>query len=274
MGRPDVLVIDELSLGLAPMVVTDLVRAPARPQRRARAGRAAHRAERPARAGPVLAGVRAGGGPRRRGGPGGGAGRRAAGRRRLPRRIRGGQPVSQFLEYVVTGLGIGAGFALVGSGLVAIYRVTRVVNFAQGVLRRPRRPCSPRRCWPRACRTGWRSRSPWSAAGAVGLLVGLVAIGKPGTSPRASPDHHPRAGHLRLRGRGAGLGRPAALVRRVAGGAVQFAGARVQAHYLLVIGVTVPVFARWRCSSPGPTWARRCRRAPRTGTRPGWSAST
>ena len=34
--------------------------------------------------------------------------------------------------YLLTGLGTGCGFALVGSGLVAIYRVTRVVNFAQG----------------------------------------------------------------------------------------------------------------------------------------------
>jgi len=40
--------------------------------------------------------------------------------------------VSAFLEYLITGLGIGCTFALIGSGFVMIYRVTRVVNFAQG----------------------------------------------------------------------------------------------------------------------------------------------
>jgi len=40
--------------------------------------------------------------------------------------------VTDLIAYVLTGLGIGAGFALVGSGIVMIYRVTRVVNFAQG----------------------------------------------------------------------------------------------------------------------------------------------
>lgn len=40
--------------------------------------------------------------------------------------------MSAFLEYLITGLGIGCTFALIGSGFVMIYRVTRVVNFAQG----------------------------------------------------------------------------------------------------------------------------------------------
>ena len=40
--------------------------------------------------------------------------------------------MSAFLQYLITGLGVGCAFALVGSGLVVVYRVTRVVNFAQG----------------------------------------------------------------------------------------------------------------------------------------------
>ena len=39
---------------------------------------------------------------------------------------------TELAGYLVTGLGTGCGYALVGSGLVAVYRVTRVVNFAQG----------------------------------------------------------------------------------------------------------------------------------------------
>ena len=36
------------------------------------------------------------------------------------------------LQYVASGLATGCAFALVATGFVAIYRVTRVVNFAQG----------------------------------------------------------------------------------------------------------------------------------------------
>ena len=38
-----------------------------------------------------------------------------------------------FLQYASSGVATGCAFALVATGFVAIYRVTRVVNFAQGV---------------------------------------------------------------------------------------------------------------------------------------------
>lgn len=40
--------------------------------------------------------------------------------------------MSAFLQYLLSGIAQGAGFALVALGYVAIYRVTHVVNFAQG----------------------------------------------------------------------------------------------------------------------------------------------
>jgi branched-chain amino acid transport system permease protein len=149
--------------------------------------------------------------------------------------------VSDLLQYVITGLGVGCAYALVGSGLVAIYRVTRVVNFAQGGL----------------AVLGAMTASTLLAAGlphgvaellavglaaVAGLLVGLVAIGKPGTSPGAS-----LVVTLGL----AVFGYAVAVLlwgdqpRSFPGlpGAVSLAGARVQAHYLLVVAVTVPVFA-------------------------------
>ena len=102
--------------------------------------------------------------------------------------------MSQFLAYVLTGLGIGAGYALVGSGLVAIYRVTRVVNFAQGAF----------------AVIAALSASSLLASGvphvvaeglavvvgaAVGLLVGLVAIGKPGTTRTEDDGRITSRGH-------------------------------------------------------------------------------
>jgi branched-chain amino acid transport system permease protein len=93
--------------------------------------------------------------------------------------------VEALLTYLAGGLATGCSFGLVATGFVAIYRVTRVVNFAQGVF---------------AIMAGFmawwllRRGIPHVAAEAiaivfatlVGLVVGLVATGKPGTQPLAS----------------------------------------------------------------------------------------
>ncbi|WP_395105636.1 branched-chain amino acid ABC transporter permease [Actinomadura sp. SCN-SB] len=90
--------------------------------------------------------------------------------------------MSNFLSYLINGLAVGCGFALIGSGLVAIHRVTRVVNFAQAMF---------------AVVAGLSAASFLSAglphgvaelaavlvAAAAGLVVGVLAIGRPGTSP-------------------------------------------------------------------------------------------
>jgi branched-chain amino acid transport system permease protein len=90
-----------------------------------------------------------------------------------------------FLQYAVSGIATGCAFALVATGFVAIYRVTRVVNFAQGVF---------------AVVAGMLAATllgsgvphviaealAVSTAALVGLIVGFVAIGRPGTSPLAS----------------------------------------------------------------------------------------
>ena len=90
-----------------------------------------------------------------------------------------------FLQYAASGVATGCAFALVATGFVAIYRVTRVVNFAQGVF---------------AVIAGMLAYTLLGqgvphvlaellaivAAAAVGVLIGLVAIGRRGTSPLAS----------------------------------------------------------------------------------------
>jgi branched-chain amino acid transport system permease protein len=90
-----------------------------------------------------------------------------------------------FLQYAASGIATGCAFALVATGFVAIYRVTRVVNFAQGVF---------------AVLAGMVAYTLLAAgvphvvaemlavvaAAMAGALVGLVAIGRRGTSPLAS----------------------------------------------------------------------------------------
>ena len=40
--------------------------------------------------------------------------------------------MKELLTYLITGITLGASFALIGSGFVVVHRVTRIVNFAQG----------------------------------------------------------------------------------------------------------------------------------------------
>jgi branched-chain amino acid transport system permease protein len=149
--------------------------------------------------------------------------------------------VSQFIAYVLTGLGIGAGYALVGSGLVAIYRVTRVVNFAQGAFAVIAALSASSLLASGVPHVVAEGLAVVVGAG-VGLLVGLVAIGKPGTTPGASL--------IVTLGLGVFAYAVEVLVwgdqpRSFPGvpGALSIGGARVPWQYLLVVAVTVPVFA-------------------------------
>jgi branched-chain amino acid transport system permease protein len=89
------------------------------------------------------------------------------------------------LQYVAAGIATGCAFALVATGFVTIYRVTRVVNFAQGafaVLAGMLAYSLVGRGVPHGIAEGLAI----AAAAVAGLLVGLAAIGKPGTAPLAS----------------------------------------------------------------------------------------
>lgn len=144
--------------------------------------------------------------------------------------------MSDLFAYVLTGLGIGAGYALVGSGLVAIYRVTGVVNFAQGafaVLAAMLTSTLLAGGWPH----GVAELVSVLVAALAGVLVGLLVTDAPGQSLIIT----------------LGVGVFAYAVEIVLwgdqprsfeglGGVVSVGGARIQAHYLLILAVTVPVF--------------------------------
>ena len=93
--------------------------------------------------------------------------------------------MSLFLQYASSGVATGCTFALVATGFVAIYRVTRVVNFAQGVL-------AVTGGMAAFALLGHGVPHVLAEAAAVvvaavaGLGVGLVAIGRRGTPPLAS----------------------------------------------------------------------------------------
>lgn len=145
-----------------------------------------------------------------------------------------------FLQYAASGVATGCAFALVATGFVAIYRVTRVVNFAQGVF---------------AVLAGMLTYSllNWGVphvlaealavviAGLAGALVGFVAIGRRGTTPLASL----------IVTLGLGIGSYAVLILIWGDQPISFDGLKgnldvggvgMQPQYLLVVVLTVVAF--------------------------------
>lgn len=93
--------------------------------------------------------------------------------------------MSDLLTYLISGLALAGSFALIGSGIVVVYRVTHVLNFAQGTF------------------AVFGAMISYSLLGGmlphgvaelvtvlccavIGVIVGFAAIGKPGTPPMIS----------------------------------------------------------------------------------------
>lgn len=93
--------------------------------------------------------------------------------------------MSAFLSYLVNGIAVGCGFALLASGLIIVHRVTRVVNLAQGTF-------AVLGGFVAASLLGFGVPHGLAELGAIlaaalaGVITGIVAIGKRGTSPQAS----------------------------------------------------------------------------------------
>ena len=71
--------------------------------------------------------------------------------------------LAQFLQFLFSGVTVGATYALAALGFTLIYNASNVINFAQGefimlggmlavVFTRPACPCPPRWPWPSSCR--------------------------------------------------------------------------------------------------------------------------
>jgi branched-chain amino acid transport system permease protein len=149
--------------------------------------------------------------------------------------------MSDFLVYLVTGLGTGCGIALVGSGLVLIHRVTRVVNFAQGTFA-VLGAFTAISLLDAGVPHGVAELLGIAAATAVGLLAGVIAIGRPGTSPQAALIVTLGLSVLAYAVEVLVWGDESRSAEGLSGTVTLF-GARVQSHYLLIIAVTVTLFA-------------------------------
>ncbi|MCW2919792.1 MAG: branched-chain amino acid transporter permease [Actinomycetia bacterium] len=149
--------------------------------------------------------------------------------------------MSAFLTYLVSGVAVGCGFALVGSGLVTIHRVTGVVNFAQATFS-VIAGLSAASFLGLGLPHGVAEPAAVVTAVLAGLLTGLVATGRPGTTSQSAL----------IVTLGIGVFAYAVEIsvwgdqpRSFAGlhGSVGVAGTSIQWQYLLVIAVTAVVFA-------------------------------
>jgi branched-chain amino acid transport system permease protein len=93
--------------------------------------------------------------------------------------------VSELLSYLIHGLAVGCGFSLVASGLIIIYRVTRVVNLAQGMFAVVA-GFSAATLLESGVPHGLAELTAILLAAGAGLVTGVIAIGKRGTSPQAA----------------------------------------------------------------------------------------
>jgi branched-chain amino acid transport system permease protein len=93
--------------------------------------------------------------------------------------------MSELLSYVIHGIAVGCGFSLVASGLIIIYRVTRVVNLAQGTFAVLAGFTTATLLGARVPH-GLAEIAATLVAAVAGLLTGVIAIGRRGTHPQAS----------------------------------------------------------------------------------------
>jgi branched-chain amino acid transport system permease protein len=149
--------------------------------------------------------------------------------------------MSDLVQYLITGLAVGCAFALVGSGLIAIYRVTHVVNFAQGGFAVIGGMCASSFLGA-GLPHGVAEVLAVVVAAVVGLAVGVVAIGRPGTSARQGLIVTLGLGVLAYAAEVLIWGDQPRSFDGVRGATVLL-GVRVPAQYLLIIAVTVLVFA-------------------------------
>jgi branched-chain amino acid transport system permease protein len=148
--------------------------------------------------------------------------------------------VSAFLTYLLNGLAVGCAIALIAGGLVTIYRVTGVVNFAQGTFAVVAGLCTSS-LLGLGLPHGLSEVAAVLVAALAGLLTGVAAIGRRGTTPLSSLIITLGAGVLAYAVEIVLWGDQPRSAPGLAG-SVTVAGARIQTQHLLVIGVTAAAF--------------------------------
>jgi branched-chain amino acid transport system permease protein len=148
--------------------------------------------------------------------------------------------MTSFLSYLVNGLAVGCGFALLASGLVTVHRVTGVVNFAQATFAVVA-GLTAGSLLGQGLPHGLAELAGVALAVATGLVTGLAALGKRGTAPQAALIVTLGISILAYAAEIAIWGDQPTSFAGLRG-SLTVGGVRIQWQYLLVIGVTAVVF--------------------------------
>jgi branched-chain amino acid transport system permease protein len=149
--------------------------------------------------------------------------------------------MTSFISYLINGLAVGCGFALLASGLVTVHRVTGVANFAAAT-------CAvvaglaTGSLLGAGLPHGLAELAGVALAALTGLLTGVAALGKRDTTPHAALIVTLGVAILAYAVEIAIWGDQPTSFAGLRG-SLDLGGARVQWQYLLVIGVTAVVFA-------------------------------
>lgn len=144
------------------------------------------------------------------------------------------------LSLLISGIAVGCGFALVGSGLVTVYRITGVVNFAQGMFAVVG-GLSAAAFLGMGLWHGLAELLAVAVAGVVGAATWMLALGKRDTAPMTSLIVTIAVGFLAYAVLVAIFGDTPHSTDGIAG-MTSLGPVPVRAHYLLVIAATAVVF--------------------------------
>lgn len=150
--------------------------------------------------------------------------------------------MSALIGYLVSGVAVGCGFALLASGFVVIFRVTEVINFAQGTFAVVGGFVAYSALTSAGIPQGVAEVLGVLAAGLAGLGAGGAAIGRPGTRPLASLVITLGLAVAAYAAEIAIWGDQPVSFTALAGD-VDLAGAHVPRQYLLVTGVALLTLA-------------------------------
>jgi branched-chain amino acid transport system permease protein len=149
--------------------------------------------------------------------------------------------MTSFLSYLVSGVAVGCGFALIASGLVMVHCVTRVVNLAQGTYA-VLGGLSTATLLERGAPHGVAELGAVAVAAIAGTLTGLVATRRRGLEPQASLIITFALAIFAYAVEVIVWGDQPRSFPGLAG-AIELADVHVQKQYLLVVAVTALLFA-------------------------------
>ena len=149
--------------------------------------------------------------------------------------------MSALILYLVSGIALGCGFALLASGFVVIYRVTEVVNFTQGTFAVLGGFVAYSALASADVPHGVAEVLGAAAASLIGLAFGAVAIGRANIPPLASLVITIGLAVTAYAAEIAIWGDQPLSFNGVPGDFV-LAGAHLQRQYLLIVGVALLVF--------------------------------